>query len=378
MNSHELRTMTLTLRGARRPFRRNLAFAADMPVEELLDRTCIALGRYPTPDAVFRMSGTFIGRGAYHFSHPNLRAELMQEPLAVEPGRMQLILDRLGGWIFDITVDENPAWSLEPIRMELTDTVPLLPGPQIRLPEFNAVMMVNAGDPLPPDLERAIIVDALLEHMAAEVPDPASAMELYTVLSEAGRPFALPEIEPLVRTTPDVAVLFELLRLATGESPPRLTKPGFLPVKYTRQLVEQFPVLRPVQRSSYHGGHFRYSYSSRDAELLTSIIELGRRVGVLAAGPGEQLTATDFGREVLTGEEGVLARLKAEILRARIGAVPYPPVATPESPGLTFAQFLEKQDPPVRYERGYEDEHLYRQFLNEGLPRDGWREPLPF
>lgn len=377
MTTQRLRTMTLTLRGAHRVFERNLAFAADMRIDELIDRTCIALGRYPTPGAVLRVDGTYIGRGTHHFSHPELRAELMQEPLPVEPGRMQLILDRLGGWVFDITLDDRSAWYPEPIRMQLTDTVPLLPGPQIRLPEFNAVAMVDTGHPLPPDLERTIIVDALLEHMVAEVPEPAAAMELYTVLLEAGRPFALPEIEPLVRTTPDVEVLFELLRLATGGNPPRLTKPGFLPVKYTRQLVEKFPALHPVPRNPHHG-YFRYSYSSKDAELLTSIIELGRRVGVITAGPGEQLTATDFGREVLAGEEGVLARLKAEILRARISDVPYPTRTPLESPRLTFAQFLESQDPPIRYERRCEDEYPDVQYFGDEIPRDGWRAPAPF
>lgn len=378
MNSHELRTITLTLRDAHRPFIRNLAFAADMPAGELIDRTCIALGRYPTPDAVLRVDGTYIGRGAYHFSHPDLQPELMQEPLPEQPQQVQLILDRLGGWIFDITLHANPSWPLEPARMELTDTVPLLPGPQVRLPEFNAVAMLDNGAPLPPDLERTIIVDALLEHMGPQIPDPATAMELYAVLLEVGRPFALPEIEPLVRTTPDVEVLFELLRLAAGENPPRLTKPGFLPVKYTRQLVERFPVLHPEPRDSHHYGYFRYSYSSKDAELLTSIIELGRRVGVLTAGPGEQLTVTDFGREVLAGEEGVLVRLKAEILRTRISEVPYPTVATPERPVLTFAQFLGQQEPPVKYERMDEEEYAYRRYLSEENSREPWRDPLPF
>lgn len=376
MTTHELRTMTITLRDAHRPFERNLAFAADMPVEELIDRMCIALGRCPTPDAVLRVGDSYIGRGAYHFSHPDLRTELMQERLPVKPGAMTLILDRLGGWILDITLGDSTVWPWEKPRMQLTDTVPLLPGPQIRLPEFNAVAMVDSGRALPPDLERAVIVDALLDHMDPEIPDPATAMELYTVLLEAGRPFALPEIEPLVRTTPDVEVLFELLRLATGESPPRMTKPGFLPVKYTRRLVERFPVLHPVARSPHHG-YFRYSYSSRDAFLLTNIIELGRRVGVLETAPGQALSATDFGREVLAGQEGVLARLKAGILRARIGEVPYPTLTPPENPRLTFAQFLERQEPPLRRRSRPEEEYGCLHYLDEES-REGRREPAPF
>jgi hypothetical protein len=376
MTTHELRTMTITLRDAHRPFERNLAFTADMPVEELIDRMCIALGRYPTPDAVLQVGDSYIGRGAYHFNHPDLRAELMQERLPAEPGAMTLILDRLGGWILDITLGDSPAWPQEEPRMQLTDTVPLLPGPQIRLPEFNAVAMVDSGRALPPDLERAVIVDALLEHMDPEIPDPATAMDLYTVLLGAGRPFALPEIEPLVRTTPDVEVLFELLRLATGESPPRMTKPGFLPVKYTRHLVEKFPALHPVPRSPHHG-YFRYSYSSRDAFLLTNIIALGRRVGVLETAPGQALAATDFGREVLAGQEGVLTRLKAGILRARIGEVPYPTLTPPENPRLTFTQFLEQQEPPLRRRSRPEDEYGYLHYLDEAS-REGRCEPAPF
>ncbi|QGU04678.1 hypothetical protein [Corynebacterium comes] len=370
-----LRTMTITLRGAYRPFERHLAFATDMRVDELIDRTCIALGRCPTPDAVLKVGDIYIGRGAYHFSHPDLRTELMQECLPEEVTSMELILGRLDGWVFDVTLGDSPAWSLDEARIQLTDTVPLLPGPQIRLPEFNAVAMVDAGHPLPPDLERAIIVDSLLEHMAPEIPDPTTAMELYTLLLEAGQPFALPQIEPLMRITPDIEVLFELLRLAAGENAPRMTKSGFLPVKCTRQLVEKFPVLHPdPEHPKPQGGYFRYSYSSKDVTVLTSILELGRRVGVITAEPGESLTVTDFGREVLRGEEGVLVRLKAEILRTRISAVPYPTLTAPESPGLTFDQFLSQQEPPVRYRRQYGDEYEYLPSINE-VPLERWRDP---
>lgn len=369
-----LQTMKLTLRGAHRLFERHLAFAPDMRVDELIDRTCIALGRCPTPDAVLKIGDIYIGRETYHFNHPDLRAELMREQLPEECTSMELILGRLDGWVFDVTLGDSSAWAFEEERIQLTDTVPLLPAPRIRLPEFNAVAMVDAGHALPPDLERAIIVDALLEHMAPEIPDPTTAMELYNVLLEAGQPFALPQIEPLTRTTPDLEVLFELLRLAAGEGPPRMTKSGFLPVKCTRQLVEKFPALHPdPEKQKPQGGYFRYTYSSKDVAVLTSILELGRQVGVISIEPGEALAATDFGREVLRGEEGVLARLKAEILRTRIGTVPYPTVAAPEGSRLTFEQFLNKQEPPVRYRRQYEDEYGYVRSLPE-VPRASRRD----
>lgn len=373
-----LQTMKLTLRGAHRPFVRRLAFAPDMRVDELIDRTCIALGRCPTPDAVLKMGDVYIGRGAYHFDHPDLRADLMQERVPEEVTSMELILGRLDGWVFDVTLGEGSAWVFQEERIQLTDTVPLLPGPRIRLPEFNAVAMVDAGHPLPPDLERAVIVDALLDHMAPEIPDPTTAMELYSVLLEAGQPFALPQIEPLTRTTPDLEVLFELIRLAAGEGAPRMTKAGFLPVKCARQLVEKFPALHPDPgKQKPQGGYFRYSYSSKDVTVLTSILELGCRVGVISVEPGEALAVTDFGREVLRAEEGVLARLKSEILRTRIGAVPYPTVTAPESPRLTFEQFLKKQEPPVRHRRQYEDEDEYLPSVNE-FHREDWLDPCNF
>src|SRR5690606_35449984 len=55
------RIMTITLQGAAVPFVRTLRFNPDLPCGDLMNRICVALGRYPAPGAVVHRDGAYTG-----------------------------------------------------------------------------------------------------------------------------------------------------------------------------------------------------------------------------------------------------------------------------------------------------------------------------
>lgn len=346
VDTHRYLTVTMTLKGAEHRLVRTLTVRDTMTVEELMDRMCIALGRYPNPDAILRIDGRYLGREAHHFEHPRLSEELLHGPVPDHLQDAEFILNRLDGWVFriDILSDEYRDKDVPAI---LKDTVPLLPGPQLRLAEYNAVQMARHGEPLPPDLERAIIIEALIGLMTPELPDPESAMELYTVLRAEGRQDELRSYHHFISGVPDVEILFELLRLATSGKPPRVTNHGFLPVAVVRTLAGKFPALVPPVSHAY--GYRGGINSARDATALTAVLQVGVDADVLTAEPGSSLSATDFGRDVLAGADGSLPQLRARILRAWIARpLPSIPEIRRHRPRLTFQEYLESQDTEPR------------------------------
>ncbi|GAB3701261.1 hypothetical protein GCM10027595_15900 [Corynebacterium nasicanis] len=343
----------MTLKGAERTFLRSLTVRGDMTGDEVLDRMCLALGRYPTPDALLRVGGTYHGRQAYHFAHPDLSDELITGPLPDHLHEMEFLLHRTDGWIFHVKIIEEryPAWSRgeEKAPIILRDTIPLLPGPKLRLAEYNAMTLARDDRPLPPDLERMIVVDALEGLMIPEVADVETAMELYTVLRAEGRQAELAAHHRFLSGVPDREVLFELLRLATADKPPRVTKAGYLPVAVVRALVAEFPALYPAQPcepGSFSYGH--YIHTARDVTTLTSVLEVGEAAGLLEITPGESLRATEFGRQLLGGGRDTYPELQSRLLAAWVGR-PAPPAPT-DSGGrrLTFREYLEGQQPRRR------------------------------
>ncbi len=341
-------TVTMTLKGTQHRLVRTLTVRDDMTAEELLDRMCIALGRYPSPDAILRIGGSYHGREAHHFEHPQLTEGLLHLPVPEHLQDAEFILSRLDGWVFriDILSDEYRDGDTPAV---LKDTTPLLPGPKLRLMEYDAVRMAQNGEPLPPDLERAVIIDALIGLMTPDIPDPESAMELYTVLREMGRQSELRSYHHFISGVPDVEILFELLRLATSERPPRVTNHGYLPVAVVRTLAEKFPVLVPPATYSYGFRDRSGINSARDATTLTSVLQVGVDADVLTAESGSSLAATDFGRDVLAGAHGSLPQLRARILRAWITqTLPSLPELRRQRPRLTFREYLESQEPQPR------------------------------
>lgn len=351
------RTLTLSLMGAERTFLRTLTFRADMSGDELLDRLCIALGRFPTAGTLLRVGDTYHGRAAHHFKNEQLRDDYISGPLPYELQEAEFILDRADGWIFRVEFieDQSPPHFLHPEThppVYLRDNVPLLPDPRMRLPEYNAMTMAQAGLHLPPDLERMIIVDALPGLMIPEVGDIETAMELYTVLREQGRQTELATYLRFLAGVPEMEIIFELLRLATSESPPRITKAGFLTVHTVRNLVEKFPALCPPPDWQYdhHRSHYPARVrEARDATTLTNIIDAAQRAGLLEIRPGESLRATDYGRRVLEGPRGTYPELASRILRAwtltPASAVPDQPTARRT---LTFREYVDSQTPRER------------------------------
>ncbi len=347
------RTLTMTLTGAERPFVRSLTFRDDMTGDELLDRLCLALGRYPTPDALFRAGDTYHARHAYHFDHPDLHDEIITGPLPEELYGIDFLLHRTDGWIFrlDIVDEHSPHWARdgEQPPVILRDTTPLLPGPKLRLPEFNALTLAHDDRPLPPDLERMIVVDALEGLLTPEVADVEAAMELYTVLRAEGRQAELAAHHRFLSGLPDREILFDLLRRATSDKPPRVTKSGYLPVGVVRDLVDTYPALYPVpQRRNSHYAYGPIIGTAREATTLTSVLEVGAQAGLLIVEPGESLRATDLGRTLLTGDGDTYPDLQARLLRAWIGR---PVAQVPTDPGgrrLTFREYLDRQRPTDR------------------------------
>lgn len=347
------RKLTMTLQGAQHPFIRTLTVHEDMTGDELLDRMCLTLGRYPTPDALLKVGETYHARQAYHFEHPDLSDEFITGPLPVELHEMEMILHRADGWIFhvDIDGDERGYWELtgEEPPFILRDTEPLLPGPKLRLAEYNALTLAHDNRPLPPDLERMIVVDALEGLMTPEVADVEAAMELYTALREVGRQAELPAHHRFLTGLPDREILFELIRRATSDRPPRVTKAGYLPVGLVRDLVDSFPALYPLpqRRPSYYG--YRHGISTaREVTTLTSVLEVGVEAGLLVVEPGESLRATDIGRRLLTGDGDTYPDLQARLLRAWIGRTATPVPTDTDGRRLTFREYLDRQQPKHR------------------------------
>lgn len=350
-------TATITLQGAHTPFVRRMSVTPFMTGEELINRACITLGRYRTPDAVLlHHDGVYAGHPQSHFRHPELDGSRMRNSLLPDFRRMELILSRLRGWVFDIEIGETDGRVDDPWGVDVAEPEPLLPNPAMSLPEYNAVMQARSGDPLSPDVERAVIVDDLLDLMHPEVPDPGRTMELYTVLAGRGRPFALPNVEPIMRAQPDLPVLLALISMAGGDNPPRLGKHGYLPVKQVRALVKRFPQLYP----GHHGG--RWSPVVNTASQITvlgDIIELGRTVGVFTARRGEEFQLTDFGEQVLEHSGAAHTTLTAAIVDARMSSWPEPIsgswdlVDTPYAE--TFGEHLEKRAEPSEQQPWDED-----------------------
>ncbi|MDO5511962.1 hypothetical protein [Corynebacterium sp.] len=340
------RTATLTLTGAARPFHRTLTFRSDLTGDEVLDRLCLTLGRFPTPDALLRVGDTYWAREAYHFDHPDLSDTFITRPLPADLREMEFLLHRTDGWIFHVEFsdDADLPWlsqdDLPPVVVR--DTTPLLPGPKLRLAEYNAVTLAHDNLPLPPDLERMIVVDALEGLMTPEVTDIETAMALYTTLREQGRQAELPRHLRFLTQVPDREILFDLLDMAVSDRPPRVTKAGYLPVAVVRALAEKFPALYPPQST------YRYSYAhrigtAREATTLTSVLAVGEAAGLLVVEPGENLQATDFGRQLLDGGADTYPELQSRLLRAWI-TQPAPQI--PAEPGgrrLTFQEYLERQ-----------------------------------
>ena len=336
--SHEL-FATITLQGAHTPFVRHMPVDPFMTGEELVNRICITVGRYPTPDAVLHHDGNYAGHAQSHFRHQDLDESRMRNPLLPSFRRMELILSRLKGWVFDVEIVEADTHFADPYGTGPTDPEPLLPNPAMSLAEYNAVMRARSGDPLPPDVERAVIVDELLDLMHPEVPDPRRTLELYTVLAERGRPFALPDVAPIMRAQPDLPVLLALISMADGDNPPRLGKHGYLPVKQVRKLVEKFPELHP--------GHYRGMWSTSvssasEVTILSDIIELGRTVGVFTARRGEEFQLTDFGEQVQQYCPAARTALTAAIVDARMSSWPEPIGGSWELVGTPYAETFEE------------------------------------
>ncbi|MDO5669593.1 MAG: hypothetical protein Q4G50_06280 [Corynebacterium sp.] len=345
------RTLTMTLKGAERPFVRSLTFRHDITGDELLDRLCLALGRYPTPDALFRVGETYHARRAYHFDHPDLSDEWITGPLPEDVHELEFLLHRTDGWIFrlDIVEDHSPFWDNEQPPILLNDTTPLLPGPKLRLAEFNALTLAHDERPLPPDLERMIIVDALEGLLVPEVADVEAAMALYTVLREEGRQAEMAGHHRFLSGLPDRDILFELLRRATSAKPPRVTKSGYLPVGVVRDLVDKYPALYPLpQRRSRYYGYGPSVGTAREVTTLTSVLDVGAKAGLLIVEPGESLRATDIGHQLLTGDGDTYTELQSRLLRAWIDR---PVAQAPTDPGgrrLTFQEYLNRQRPTDR------------------------------
>lgn len=365
------RTATLQLRGADHAFLRTLTFRDDMTGEELLDRLCIALGRFPVPDALWEVDGSYHGRLAAHFEHRDLSDDLFTAPLPGHVREARFILNRLDGWVFDVRFhDDVPGIGSGPVF--LRDTTPLLPGPKLRLNEYTAVEASRRGGHLPPDLERTIIVDALHGLMTPEISDPDAAMELYTVLREEGRQNELRPYHHLMATVPDLEILHELLLLATSDKPPRVTRSGFLPMPVVRRLVGQFPALVPADD---HGRRVHLS-SAQQATTLNSVVELGRDIGILRVDPGTSLAVTERGRSVLSGAPGSLNELRAEMLRAWITQpVPTVPERLHAHRRLSFREYLETQEPR---ERHVDEEDYYLHHRAVTPIRDSFADLPPF
>lgn len=354
MHNRDYLTITLTLQDSHRPFVRSLDVATDLAGEEISNLICLALGRYPTPDALLKLDGTYHGNPVHHFAHPDLSDECWAGPLPPRILEAELILGRLDGWVFRLSFAASSHWEGTEDAY-LRDTAPLLPGHRIRLPEFNAVQRVRANDPLPPDLERSIIVEALLDHMDPDLEDVELAIKLYSTLRRTGRVHELSGLLHVVSISPDVEVLHELLTLSVSDNPPRITKSGHLYLPVVRGLIRKFPVLKPTVTSRRGWGYGDTCHSAGDAVLLNDIVEVGRRVGVFTAEPRGAVEPTDLGRDVLAGEPGVLNDLRQMILEARLTL---PQNRIQQAPDhrhhLTFEQFLSRQEPPVDYYRRYE------------------------
>ena len=148
---------------------------------------------------------------------------------------------------------------------------------------------------------------------------------------------------------PDREILFDLLRRATSDKPPRVTKSGYLPVGVVRDLVDTYPALYPVpQRRNSHYAYGPIIGTAREATTLTSVLEVGAQAGLLIVEPGESLRATDLGWTLLTGDGDTYPDLQARLLRAWIGR---PVAQVPTDPGgrrLTFREYLDRQRPTDR------------------------------
>lgn len=339
------RIMTITLQGAAVPFARTLRFNPDLPCGDLMNRICVALGRYPAPGAVVHRDGAYTGRDGAHFPHPDLDESPLCGTLPAGPDSFEFVLDRLRGWVFDVRVREEHDHPVPLSEDVEADEGPLLPRPAMSLTEYNAVMRARGGQYLPPDVERAVAEDGLFDLMDPEVAAPREAMALYTAVARRGQPFALPDVEPLMRARPDLPVLTKLIRLAAGDDPPRLGRHGYMPVKQVRKLVEEFPALHP--------GHYGHPWgpgvnTASEVTMLSGIIELGRTVGVFTARRGEAFELTDFGEQVNEYCGAARMQLTDAVVGARLGSVPGPVGGPGDVPGEdragSFREYLDRRE----------------------------------
>lgn len=166
------RIMTITLQGAAVPFARTLRFNPDLPCGDLMNRICVALGRYPAPGAVVHRDGAYTGHDGAHFPHPDLDESPLCGTLPAGPDSFEFVLDRLRGWVFDVRVREEHDHPVPLSEDVEADEGPLLPRPAMSLTEYNAVMRARGGEYLPPDVERAVAEDGLFDLMDPEVAAP--------------------------------------------------------------------------------------------------------------------------------------------------------------------------------------------------------------